>query len=308
MSRFHNRSLGQHQGISYPARWMAVRLGGDGVANASGFYAARCPAHADERPSLSLRDTPHGLYFKCYGGCASVDVRAAILELMRSGAFAEKRVPEPEPEAAVKDKIDLRACAARIWRESQPLVGTIVEHYLRHHRGISIPLPNDVLRFHPACWHTESGTYAPAMVAVLQDVTGEKCAIQRTWLDETGNKADLKPARKSLAPTTGCAVRLHEVNAKGELAIGEGIETMLAATQISGVPGWSALSAVGVAGMVFPETVKALVIAVDRDQVGQRAADNLQMKLRRQGSKIAVVQVFPADGCKDFNDHLRITA
>ena len=44
---------------------------------------ARCPAHADRSPSLSVRETPEGsLLLHCFSGCGAADVVGAVgLEL-----------------------------------------------------------------------------------------------------------------------------------------------------------------------------------------------------------------------------------
>lgn len=44
-----------------------------------GQWSARCPAHDDKGPSLSIRETPEGsVLMYCFGGCAVADVVAAM--------------------------------------------------------------------------------------------------------------------------------------------------------------------------------------------------------------------------------------
>ncbi len=44
-----------------------------------GRYIARCPAHDDKRPSLSIRELPDGrVLIHDFGGCAAADVVAAV--------------------------------------------------------------------------------------------------------------------------------------------------------------------------------------------------------------------------------------
>ena len=44
-----------------------------------GQWSARCPAHDDKGPSLSLRETPEGaVLLHCFGGCSVADVVAAL--------------------------------------------------------------------------------------------------------------------------------------------------------------------------------------------------------------------------------------
>ncbi|MBQ3414094.1 MAG: hypothetical protein IJH39_01830 [Clostridia bacterium] len=45
-------------------------------------YMARCPAHNDNRPSLSLRDLKDKTLINCFAGCEAKDIMNAIgLEL-----------------------------------------------------------------------------------------------------------------------------------------------------------------------------------------------------------------------------------
>jgi CHC2 zinc finger len=44
-----------------------------------GRWVAKCPAHEDKSPSLSIRETDEGrCLLHCFGGCATSDVLAAI--------------------------------------------------------------------------------------------------------------------------------------------------------------------------------------------------------------------------------------
>ena len=48
-----------------------------------GWMSAHCPAHDDNRPSLGVKEDDDGtLVVHCRAGCATVDVIAAIRELL----------------------------------------------------------------------------------------------------------------------------------------------------------------------------------------------------------------------------------
>lgn len=53
-------------------RLEGVRRGG------KGRYMARCPAHPDRRPSLSVRDGETRVLLHCFAGCQTEDVLAAL--------------------------------------------------------------------------------------------------------------------------------------------------------------------------------------------------------------------------------------
>jgi len=83
------------------SRLEGVRRTGDGK------WIARCPAHADKSPSLSVRDVGDGrTLVHCFGGCAVADVVGALgmqlAELFppRAPADGHRARREPRPYSA----------------------------------------------------------------------------------------------------------------------------------------------------------------------------------------------------------------
>ncbi len=50
----------------------------EGVRRASRGWLARCPAHADKNPSLTVKEGERGLLLKCWAGCSLRDICAAL--------------------------------------------------------------------------------------------------------------------------------------------------------------------------------------------------------------------------------------
>jgi len=44
----------------------------------TGRWSARCPAHADRNPSLTIREGERGLLLRCWGGCTLEDLCSAL--------------------------------------------------------------------------------------------------------------------------------------------------------------------------------------------------------------------------------------
>lgn len=95
-------------------RLEGVRRTGDGR------WVARCPAHADRAPSLSVRDTGDGrTLVHCFGGCETGDVLAAIgatwtdLYPVRDRT-APGRALRREPVASAADALRCLAHEARL--------------------------------------------------------------------------------------------------------------------------------------------------------------------------------------------------
>jgi phage/plasmid primase-like uncharacterized protein len=192
------------------------------------------------------------------------------------------------------------ATAMRLWRTSGPVSGTPAEAYLTS-RGIPRLVSSAALRFCPDVSHPEGGRY-PAMVALISDADGQPAAVHRTYLrpDGTG-KANVVPAKASLGPTWGGAIRLQDIRKGRPLVIGEGIETSASAGEILGYPAWAAVSAGNLeSGLVLPWYAKSIVIASDADDAGRKAARGAWARWRAEGREVSIAT--PNDDGVDFND------
>lgn len=164
------------------------------------------------------------------------------------------------------------------------------------------------LRFHPALECRSNGAvigHFPAMVAVLRAPNGEMVTLHRTYLAPDGRKADVPTPRMLMPPavkgsTRGAAIRL-DAEPGARLAVGEGIETMLAFRRLTGWPAWSCYSAGCLETVVLPASVSEVAIALDNDPRGRRAANILAARLIREGR---VVKLAAPDEGTDWNDYL----
>ena len=270
-------------------------------------WLCRCPVQGhgkgrgDRTPSLSVADGEKGLVWKCWAGCSQEAVQAA---LERHGLADGPRhgdgrpVFKPRTPLVVAGSEANRAAAHRIWKAAAPAAGTLVEAYLVS-RGLALP-DCKAIRFAPSLRHP-SGEAWPAMVCAVQGPNGRFVGVHRTYLARDGSgKAPVSPAKMSLGPIAGGAVRLGP--AADGMLVGEGIETTLAAMQLSGRMGWAALSTAGMKALALPEGVKEVRVLVDADEPGEKAA--LAATARWQGEGRTVRVARPPSPCKDFNDAL----
>jgi phage/plasmid primase-like uncharacterized protein len=141
------------------------------------------------------------------------------------------------------------------------------------------------------------------MLALLVDKDGKPAAVHRTFLAPGGaGKAPVEPQRMTLVPVRGAAVRLYP--AAPRLVIAEGIETSLAAAVILKAPAWAAVSAGNLAEtLALPEMVREVVIAVDNDGPGRRAARQAAARWRAEGRAVRIAM--PDRPGTDFNVLLR---
>lgn len=171
------------------------------------------------------------------------------------------------------------------------------------------PLPKDCqLSAHPMLEFFDRkrkklvGSY-PAIVARVTDAGRSLVTLHVTYLGEDGAKADVAAPRKILSPVRGRVAPAVRLMSPGrELAVGEGIETCLAASRQLQVPAWSCLNTsllerfeLGGLG------VSKLVILVDLDRGGVEAASKLAVRMARE---CAEVEVMPSPKGNDWADAL----
>jgi putative DNA primase/helicase len=265
-------------------------------------WMARCPAHDDREPSLSIAHGADGkLLVHCHAGCEQHRVVAALrargiwsVEGRRGSVNLQPRPASEPANDAGRTKM-----ALQIWGSTAPASGTLVETYLRH-RDITIR-PPATLRFHPALLHP-SGQRWPAMVALVTcGSDGRPLAVHRTFIARDGlGKAPVEPAKMMLGPCRSGAVRLGPVG--DQLLIGEGIETALSAMQATAQPAWAALSTSGLRTLELPNHVRDVVLLADGDAPGEAAAQDAGLRWKRQGRRVRIAR--PPRGL-DFNDSLR---
>lgn len=296
------------------ARTIIVALGGrNGMA--------RCPAHRDREPSLSIRERGGRVLVHCHAGCDQRDVIAA---LRQRGLWPDReaeprtdrpvhrrrRIAAPEPEAVPRAVYPhLRAApestrrACRIWRDSIPLwdpAALPAMRYLRH-RGILWPWPETIAFARLA--HPETGeAEVPTLVVARHCPTvGLVRGVQRIFLTESGGKYGGGTAKMSLGRIEGGRAEL--MPAGDELLLAEGVETALSASRIFGTPAWAMCGSFS-AAMVLPELVRTVTLVADHDASGisERRARGLAQSIRDGGRSCRVLM---PDAPGDANDVLR---
>jgi hypothetical protein len=291
---------------------IAEALGG---AYRSGiWWRSTCPIHGGRGGPLALRDGDHGLLIHCHAGCDRRDILGELRRLGLIEGRAKSRPISPAPShpdtgraddtaRAVEERERQRRTGAALdlWSESYPAGGTIVERYL-YSRGITLPAPTTI-RVHGMLYHRESSEQRPAMVALVEHTERGPTGVHITYLAIDGSmKATIDPAKRSLGPVAGAAVRLAPA---GELLmVGEGIETSLAAMQSCELPAWAALSTSGMNALVLPPLVRTVIILADNDAngAGERAAHAAAERWLAEGRRVQLAM--PPEVCTDFNDIL----
>jgi hypothetical protein len=141
------------------------------------------------------------------------------------------------------------------------------------------------------------------MVALYRDIVTDKpVAIHRTALTTDGQKID----RKMLGPVGGAAIKIDaDAHVTTGLAIGEGIETCLAARQLGFRPVWALGSAGAIAAFPVLPGLEALTILAEHDATNAKAVQACGERWTAAGREVIVVR--PRVG-KDVNDAIREVA
>jgi hypothetical protein len=270
-----------------------------------------CPFHDDPNPSCSIYPD----HFHCHGCGARgtrldwlVEVegltRAEALNVLQDWTGPVTTVVWERPDAEER-----RRRALALWDEASSLRGTIGERYLAETRGIGLgrlpPTIDEVLRFHRHC---PFGTgFHPCLVALMRDpATDVAVGIHRIALAEE-NGAVTRIERRALGGMG--VVKLWPHNGDQSLAVGEGLETVLAAaTRLSFrgqplTPAWAAIHTHGVATLPVLDDVSRLIQLVDNDEnnAGQDAARACRLRWQNEARR-TVEQLIPPQVGWDWND------
>ena len=287
---------------------------------------ARCPAHRDKTPSLSVTQTRDGRpLVHCHGGC---DQRSVIDALMRANLWPRGRV-EADPAAPHRltipsDGLDAderrqRDKALKLWADHRKIAGTHAEAYLRA-RAITGRLP-DCLGFLPEApfWYVPENADRPvclgrwpALIAALADDFGV-LAVQLTYLDPKEPKkaeiiapdtGEILKVKKVRGPMESSAIRLRAP--RDTLGLAEGCETALSADILYSIPTWAVTGVRRLRLVEIPEGVETIVIFRDRGAVGQRVGREAWEHYDAQGYKTLLCD--PDDPYGDMNEWLQAGA
>ncbi|WP_291856622.1 toprim domain-containing protein [Bradyrhizobium sp.] len=198
------------------------------------------------------------------------------------------------------DKRRKKQFALRIWSEASNPVGSVVEFYLRQHRGLDL-LPDvagHVIRYHESLY-VDPQVRLPGMVCLLRNIeTNEPTGIHRTYLaSDTGQKV----GRKMLGIAKGAAIKFDFLPVHA-LTVGEGIETVLSARAAGYAPCWALGSSGAVRNFPVIRDLPELTILQENDQTSRR---DVKVCAKRYLDARKPVNIITSNVGNDFNDAWR---
>lgn len=266
---------------------------------ASGHDRVLCPGpgHSANDRSLSVQFSPDGS-FVChsFAGDPWQDCKDHVTGLLGRDPFGLPAIAR-EPRKS-EPPFNARKYAARLWRESERIKGTIAEKYLAGRGVLTDEAYNSAaLRFDPECpFRLANGDLIrlPAMIGLMTTAADNYIrGVHRTALAPDGsgkaNVDGLGSPKKMLGQSGGCVIRLSdEWDVLEGLHIAEGIETALAAMRRGYRPAWACTSAGNIANFPILSGVECLTILADNDSAGQRAAQQCAERWAAAGKEVII--------------------
>jgi hypothetical protein len=186
-----------------------------------------------------------------------------------------------------------REFAARLFTSSQALAGSIAETYLNS-RGIDLQPDFDALRFQPRCFHGTSDdgkpVLWPALIAAVTDLGDDLTGVSRNYLARNGlEKAPVEPKRRAKGDLLGNGIRFGTTD--DVMAAGEGLETSLSLrVALPAMPLVAATSANHLSALLFPPSLRTLLVIRDNDHAGDAATDALFTRGRSAGIDVVLIE------------------
>jgi hypothetical protein len=284
----------QRESLQEQGRRLVERLDGRWLSRGG---MCRCPAHDDRTPSLTVRAGDRQLLLHCFAGCETEDVIRALrgLRLLDQQAPCSGREDSPADPGR-----RARKAAARLWAAACPIADSPALAYLS---GRGLLPPERDLRFlaRTPLGRGALADFRPALLAAVRDESG-LVAVHRTFLDlGPARLAAIAGPRRALGRLGQGAVRLFPpVN--GIRGLAEGIETAIAATQLTGIGCWATLGSERFSRVALPPATRRLVLFLDNDPAGRRAGKCAREAFEQ--SAISVETRRPAAPGADWNDVL----
>ena len=274
--------------------------------NAEGWLTC-CPVHGDKCPSLTVTDKKGGgVIVHCHAGCSFKDVLDRFRADRLLPAWEPEKKSSPKPAASEKESF--------CWKQATRELDHAKKYFAS--RAITLELPPCL------AWgeyiDKENKTVHMIVAAATKPDDSIVLAVQRLFIDLEDHT---KSGAKMLGNCDGRGIWFNRKGDVTELAIGEGIETVLSIIQATGKNCVAALSTAGMKKLIFPEATDTIYICTDSDPVrevdaasmpGQKAACVMaeNFEASREGRTAYIVS--PDDSCFtgspakiDFNDLLK---
>lgn len=182
-------------------------------------YLARCPAHDDSTPSLSIADGQHApVIVHCYAGCSQTAVIAALRKMglwMDGKPMSDAEHRQTEKRVAARQREQKKAHAAAAKRARDIAWWETVDAPADHPYLCAKKLPPRSLRMYTGHLSIGHLDVHGALVVPLVDPDGDVASLQ--FIAANGEKRFLRDAR-----TEGCSWCARGATPERYVVVGEG--------------------------------------------------------------------------------------
>jgi len=206
---------------------------------------------------------------------------------------AERRAPTAEEQ----ERIEL---ARKIWDAGEPVDGVAAVRDYFASRCLKLSDTSQFRYLAQTPWSSDEPFRACLLVAYRSFDNDAVTGISRIRVDAPALWP--KTRRKMLGVVRCAAVKLMPVADK--LAVGEGVETCMAANQLGHGPAWALGSAGAIANLPVLPGINHLILLAENNDNGASRKATQRCGLRWLKARRHVTRIWPELGCDDFNDEL----
>jgi putative DNA primase/helicase len=207
---------------------------------------------------------------------------------------AERRDPTDEE----RERIEF---AFALWEDAHSAEGVTAVHDYLASRCLELG-DTSQFRFHPKTpWRPPGEALQPraCLLAAYRNLDDDQVTgLSRILLDEPPHWP--KTRRMMLGVVRRAAVKLVPVT--DELAVGEGVETAMAANRMGYGPAWALGSAGAIANLPVLPNIKRLTLLAENNAASRAATERCAQRWLKAGRR--VTRVWPRPECDDLNDEL----
>lgn len=257
---------------------------------------AKCPAHDDRSPSLSITPGRKVVLFHCFAGCT----QDAIMRAVSSRAPYQRPTDYTE---TVQSPRDLTPLARSLFERASPLKNSPAALYLESRKIAH----STVGRYDPAALTYEAGKRVrlPALFLPIT-LRNQLIALNRIFIDETGAKHPrLDEPKRTLGDPRGGAVKIGRIEAD-HLNLAEGFEDAESVIAMHNLPGcWSVNGTENYSHLSVPDHIQSITIYSQHGEGAAAGIDRAEANLYARGRSVSVILPPPGG---DWNDAWRAEA
>jgi conjugative relaxase-like TrwC/TraI family protein len=243
-----------------------------------------------------------------------MDVNDDINTLQRSEnpKITSKKDLKLQQQAELKLQQNKINFAKKLAGESEPLKGTIVEKYLKEHRGVEMQTYPEDVRYHPGIYSKINDKTSPAMLVIARDKKGNIQAVQATYLDkETAAKIDkstVKIQKQTFGVLSGATVNINS-NGGDRTLIAEGTETGLSLAKA--LPKFNVKVTLGKANLLHldPQGISEnIILCLDNDGKNSKEdklISDAGRRLNESGKAVKIAMPTAFSKKHDYNDIIK---